>query len=101
MNFKMMHCPICREPLTLFDRLIFGGHFREKHSEYLHTFKKWRFAGILSWTSFGVFSTIGWLLAYPVKSFAYGLVLISAVLNLFISLKLLDINGKYRKLGHK
>ena len=98
MNFKVMHCPICGEPLTLFDHSIFGSHFKEKHSAYLHEYKKWQLAGILSWTSFGVFSIIGWLSAYPVKSFAYGLVLISAVLNIFISIKLLDINEKYRKL---
>ncbi len=96
MNFIVSHCPICGESLSLSDSLVYSSHFKEKHLDYLNATRKWQFVIVLSLISAAVLAIINLFSANSIKWFAYSLMFVPWAFAFFISLKLLNINGKYR-----
>ena len=93
---KVIHCPVCGELLSLFDR----SHVKERHPAYFRAVRKWQFACSLSAVSVPVFLVIGDLSAdWFVKWLVVGAGSIALVIAFFFWLMWLRAAAKFRASG--
>jgi len=93
---KVVHCPVCGELLSLFDRT----HVKREHPAYFHAVRKWQLAYSVSLVSVPLFSIIGGLSSdWFVKWLVVGLALIAFLSTFLFLLVWLRASAKFRASG--